>query len=278
VSADLPRPITRLLNPKMTMKGKPMSVAWKKVLRSLVAVLAIGMLCPDSTALAQASRTEAPSSVLPTGGGQALLDPSDTVILLLDHQSGLFQTVKDISVTELRANTVMLAKLATLLKMPVITTASEPNGPNGPLMPEIHQFAPDAVYVPRKGEVNAWDNEDFVKTVRATGRKTLIMAGVWTSVCVMFPALDAKAAGFKVYAVMDASGDPSELASRTTLARFVQGGVIPTTTNAVLSETHRTWNRPEAAELAKLYALVAPNYAAVMESYQKAQEVVRQSR
>ena len=73
-----------------------------------------------------------PSSVLPTGGGQALLDPSDTVILLLDHQAGLFQTVKDISVAELRANTTMLAKLATLLKIPVMTTASEPNGPNGP--------------------------------------------------------------------------------------------------------------------------------------------------
>ncbi|MGB7715290.1 MAG: isochorismatase family protein, partial [Pseudolabrys sp.] len=99
-------------------------------------------------------------------------------------------------------------------------------------------------------------------TVRATDRKTLIMAGVWTSVCVMFPALDANAAGFKVYAVIDASGDPSELTSRTTLARFAQGGVIPTSTNAVLSELHRTWNRPEAGELAKLYGLVAPNYAA----------------
>ena len=213
------------------------------------------------------------SSVLPTGGGKALIDPSDTVILLLDHQTGLFQTVKDISVADLRVNTVVLAKLATLLKIPVITTASEPNGPNGPLMPEIHQFAPHATYVPRKGEVNAWDNEDFVKTVRATDRKTLIMAGVWTSVCVMFPALDANAAGFKVYAVIDASGDPSELTSRTTLARFAQGGVIPTSTNAVLSELHRTWNRPEAGELAKLYGLVAPNYAAVMESYQKAQDV-----
>ena len=178
------------------------------------------------------------------------------MFLLLDHQAGLFQTVKDIDVAELRRNTVMLAKLATLLKIPVITTASEPGGPNGPLMPEIHEFAPHAVYVPRKGEVNAWDNEDFVKTVTATGRKTLVMAGVWTSVCVMFPALDAKAAGFKVYAVIDASGDPSELASRTTLARLAQGGVIPTSTNAVLSETHRTWNRPEAAELAKLYGLV----------------------
>jgi nicotinamidase-related amidase len=203
---------------------------------------------------------------------------SDTVMLLLDHQAGLFQTVKDISVAELRANTTMLAKLATLLKIPVITTASEPNGPNGPLMPEIHEAAPHAVFVPRKGEVNAWDNEDFVNAIRTTGRQTLIMAGVWTSVCVMFPALDAKAAGFKVYAVIDASGDPSELTSRTTLARFVQSGVIPTSTNAVLSEAHRTWKRPEAAELAKLYALVAPNYAAVMESYQKAQDVIRQQK
>lgn len=212
------------------------------------------------------------------GGGKALLDPTDTVLLLLDHQTGLFQVVKDISVAELRANTTMLAKLATLLKLPVITTASEPNGPNGPLMPEIHEAAPHAVFVPRKGEVNAWDNQLFVRTVRETGKKTLIMAGVWTSVCVMFPALDAKAAGFKVYAVMDASGDPSEMASRTTLARFIQAGVIPTSANAVLCEVHRTWNRPEAAELAKLYTMVAPNYGAVMESYQKAQDVIKQQR
>lgn len=245
--------------------------AIRMLLHALVAVVAIGTAAP-TTAMAQSA------SVLPSGGGAALLDTSDTVILLLDHQAGLFQTVKDISVTELRNNTIMLAKLATLLKIPVITTASEPNGPNGPLMPEIHQFAPHAKYVGRKGEVNAWDNPDFVEAVRATGKKTLIMAGVWTSVCVMFPALDAKAAGYKVYAVIDASGDPSELASRTTLARFTQAGVIPTSTNAVLSETHRTWARPEAAELAKLYALVAPNYAAVIESFQKALEVGKQAK
>jgi nicotinamidase-related amidase len=249
-----------------------MTTTLLKFLRVFAAVAAIGIASPNPSAFAQSA------SVLPSGGGAALIDTSDAVILLLDHQAGLFQTVKDITVTELRNNTVMLAKLATLLKIPVITTASEPNGPNGPLMPEIHQFASHAVYVGRKGEVNAWDNDDFVKAVRATGKKTLIMAGVWTSVCVMFPALDAKAAGFKVYAVMDASGDPSELASRTTLARFIQAGVTPTSTNAVLSETHRTWNRPEAAELAKLYALVAPNYAAVIESYQKAMEVGRQAK
>src|SRR5262245_13989762 len=250
----------------------------RQMLRAVATALALGVVSLHPSAFAQAPTGAAPSSVLPTGGGQALLDPSDSAFLLLDHQAGLFQTVKDIGVVELRANTVMLAKLATLLKIPVITTASEPSGPNGPLMPEIHQSAPHAVYVPRKGEANAWDNEDFVKTVRATGRRTLIMAGVWTSVRVMFPALDAKAAGFKVYAVIDASGDPSELASRTTLARFAQAGIVPTSTNAVLSEAHRTWNRPEAAELAKLYALVAPNYAAVIESYQKAQEVAKQAR
>jgi len=210
------------------------------------------------------------------GGGKALLDPTDTVFLLLDHQTGLFQNVKDIAVAQLRANVVALAKLATLQDIPVITTASVPDGPNGPLMPELQQAAPKAVYVPRRGEVNAWDNALFVKTVRESGKKTLVMAGVWTNVCVMFPALDAKAAGFKVYAVMDASGDPSEMASRTTLARFTQAGVVPTSTNAVICEVHRTWNRPDAAELAGLYCMVSPSYLAVMESYQKAQEVVKQ--
>ena len=209
------------------------------------------------------------------GGGKALLDPTDTAFLLLDHQSGLFQNVKDISIVELRANTTALAKLAALQQIPVIQTASVPDGPNGPLMPEIREAAPHLVYVPRKGEVNAWDNALFVKTVRETGKKTLVMAGVWTSVCVMFPALDAKAAGYKVYTVMDASGDPSEMASRTTLARFTQAGVIPTSANAVICEVHRTWNRTDAAQLAELYTMVSPNYRAVMESYRKAQEVAK---
>jgi nicotinamidase-related amidase len=251
-----------------------------EVLKSIAAVWLIGSAASiSSNSLAQAAPAAArPSSVLPTGGGEALLDPSDTVLLLLDHQTGLFQTVKDVPITDLRNNTVMLAKLATQFDIPIITSASEPNGPNGPLMSELAQAAPTATYVPRKGEVNAWDNSDFVDTVRKTGRKTLIIAGVWTSVCVMFPALDAKAAGYKVYAVMDASGDPSLLASATSLARFAQAGVVPTSTNAVLSEVHRTWNRPDAAEIAKLYGLVSPNYAAVAESYQRAQEAARQAK
>jgi nicotinamidase-related amidase len=209
-------------------------------------------------------------------GKPRLFDTSDAVVLLLDHQTGLFQTVKDIPVDVLRRNTASLAEVAELLKVPVITTTSEPKGPNGPLMEELATSAPNAVYVPRKGEISAWENADFVKAVEATGRKTLIMAGVWTSVCVVFPAIQAKAAGYEVYAVIDASGDVSEMASAVSVARLAQAGVVPTTTNAVVSELQRTWNRPDAAKFAELYGKVVPNYQAAIESYRKAQEVARE--
>ena len=239
--------------------------------RSAVSLVLVALI-----AVAVLFRTEGQSTGQPPRAEPAkkvLIDPADTVILLLDHQNGLFQTVKDVPLAELRTNTVILAKLAKLAKMPLITTASVPDGPNGPLMQELTEVAPDAIYVPRKGEISAWDNEDFVKTVKGTGRKTLVIAGVWTSVCVAFPALQAKAAGYNVYFVTDASGDPSPMSSQTTVARLAQAGVIPMSTNAVFCEVQRTWRRPDAAQYAELYAAYAPNYQAVMESYRKAQEV-----
>ena len=206
---------------------------------------------------------------------EVLLDPDDTVILLLDHQTGLFQTVKDVPVAELRNNTIALAKVGELAKAPIIYTASEPNGPNGPLMEELDAYKSYAQYVPRKGEISAWDNADFVKAVEATGRKTLVIAGVWTSVCVAFPALQAKADGYKVYFVTDASGDPSMLASQTTIARLTEAGIIPVSTNAVLCEFQRTWNRPDAAQWAAIYNHLVPHYRAVSESYERAQEAAK---
>jgi len=243
----------------------------------VLTLLVAGLLVIQAVSDRAGAQQQTPGSVK-AEAGTVLIDPADTLILLLDHQTGLFQTVKDIGVAELRTNTVILMKVAKLMKIPVITTASVPDGPNGPLMQEIQQYASDATYVPRKGEISAWDNEDFVKTVRKTGRKTLIIAGVWTSVCVAFPAIQAKAEGYKVYAVMDASGDPSEMASRTTLARLTQAGVVPMSTNAVFCELQRTWNRPDAANFAALYAAYAPNYQAVMESYQRAQEVLKREK
>ena len=103
--------------------------------------------------------------------------------------------------------TTSIAKAATLLNIPVITTASVPDGPNGPLIPEIHHFAPHAVYVPRTGQINTWDNPLFVDEVKKTGRKTLIIAGTLTSVCMTFPAVSARKEGYNVYCVVDASGN-----------------------------------------------------------------------
>ena len=99
-----------------------------------------------------------------------MIDPDDAVMLLIDHQSGLFQLVKDIELPVLRSNVIALAKVARLVKVPTFTTASVPDGPNGPLIPEIHQQNPEAVYIPRTGQVNAWDNPPWVQAIEMTDR------------------------------------------------------------------------------------------------------------
>lgn len=203
------------------------------------------------------------------------IDVDDSAMLLIDHQSGLFQTVGDMPMTTLRANATALAKAATLAKIPVITTASVPQGPNGPLIPEIHEFAPHAKYVARKGQINAWDNPDFVDAVKATGKKTLIIAGTITSVCMAFPSISAVHDGYRVFAVVDASGTYSKMAQEITLARVVQAGVVPIDTGAVLSELQKSWNREDAQQWAEAYADVFPPYQLLIESYMKAQQVVK---
>lgn len=208
-------------------------------------------------------------------GQRPVIDPNDAVMLLIDHQSGLFQTVKDMPMTELRDRAAVLAKIASLGKLPVITTASVPQGPNGPLIPEIHANAPHAKYVARKGEINAWDNPDFVAAVKETGRKTLIIAGTITSVCMAFPAISAIADGYKVFVVVDASGTYSKMAQEITLARVVQAGAVPIDTGAVASEVQKTWNREDAMEWAGVYTKIFPPYQLLIESYMKAQEVAK---
>ena len=208
-------------------------------------------------------------------GQRPVINPDDAAMLLIDHQSGLFQTIGDMPMTELRSRAAALATMATLSILPVISTASVPQGPNGPLIPEIHENAPHAKYVARKGEINAWDNPEFVAAVKATGRKTLIIAGTITSVCMAFPAISAVADGYKVFAVVDASGTYSKMAQEITLARVVQAGVVPMDTGAVASELQRTWHREDAAKWAEVYTKIFPAYQLLIESYGKAQDVIK---
>ncbi len=209
------------------------------------------------------------------GNARPAINPDDVAMLLIDHQSGLFQTVGDMPMPELRLRAAALAKMASLARIPVITTASVPQGPNGPLIPEIHENAPHAQYVARKGEINAWDNPDFVAAVNATGKKQLIIAGTITSVCMAFPSISAVNAGYQVFAVVDASGTYSKMAQEITLARVVQAGVVPMDTAAVASELQRSWNRDDAMEWAGIYTKIFPAYQLLIESYGKAQEVVK---
>src|SRR6187431_1789953 len=203
-----------------------------------------------------------------------LIDPKDAVLLLIDHQSGLFQLVKDMDMTTLRNNVIALAKAARLTKVPTFTTASVPDGPNGPLIPEIHESNPEAVYIPRTGQINAWDDPAWVEAIEKTGRKTLLIAGTLTSVCMAFPTLSALVAGYKVFCIVDASGNWSQMATDLTIARVTQAGAVPIDTFAVLAELMATWNRPDAMDFAAVMVEhIVPPYRALMESYDKAQNV-----
>jgi nicotinamidase-related amidase len=203
-----------------------------------------------------------------------MIDPEDAVMLLVDHQSGLFQLVRDIDQPVLRRHVCALARVASLAKIPTFTTASVPDGPNGPLIPEIHQLNPEAVYIPRTGQINAWDNPKWVEAIKKTGRKTLLIAGTLTSVCMAFPTFKAIADGYKVFCVVDASGNWSKMATDITMARVIQAGAMPIDTYAVLAELMSTWNRADAMEFAgAMVDYIVPPYRALMESYEKAKKV-----
>ncbi|MGH6930818.1 MAG: isochorismatase family protein [Dongiaceae bacterium] len=213
------------------------------------------------------------------GKNKWMIDPEDAVMLLIDHQSGLFQLVRDIDLPVLRSHVIALAKVARLAKIPTFTTASVPDGPNGPLIPEIHQFNPDAVYIPRTGQINAWDNPAWVAAIEKTKRKTLLVAGTLTSVCMAFPTLSAIEAGYKVFAIVDASGNWSKMATDITIARVAQAGAMPIDTYAVLAEIMSTWNRADAMEFAQVMTdYIVPPYRALIESYEKAQSVQQRGR
>lgn len=208
-----------------------------------------------------------------------MIDPNDAVLLLIDHQSGLFQLVRDIDQLTLRSHVTALVKVARLAKIPTFTTASVPDGPNGPLIPEIHQYNPEAVYIARTGQINAWDNPAWVEAIEKTKRNTLLIAGTLTSVCMSFPTLSALVAGYKVFCIIDASGNWSKMATDLTLARVVQAGAVPIDTFAVLAELMSTWNRPDAIDFAQVMVdHIVPPYRALMESYDKAQSLQKSGR
>ncbi len=194
------------------------------------------------------------------------LDKNHAAVLFVDHQTGLFNLVQDYSPNEFKNSVLALADIAKYFKLPTILTTSFEEGPNGPLMPELKAAFPKAAYIPRPGQINAWDNSDFVKAVKATGKKQLIIAGIVTDVCVAFPALSALEEGYDVFVVTDASGTFNKDMRDAALMRLAHAGAQTLSWFSVVSELHRDW-RNDIEGLGNILAKHVPIYSNLMSSY-----------
>ena len=194
------------------------------------------------------------------------LDKSQAAVLLVDHQAGLLSLVRDFQPDQFKNNVLALADIAKFFNLPTILTTSFETGPNGPLVPELKEMFPDAPYIARPGQINAWDNEDFVKAIKATGKKQLIIAGVVTEVCVAFPALAAIEEGFDVFVVTDASGTFNQISRDSAWQRMTAAGAQLMNWFAVACELHRDW-RNDVEGLAKICSDHIPDYRNLMTSY-----------
>ncbi len=194
------------------------------------------------------------------------LSKDHAAVLFIDHQAGLNTLVRDFSPVEFRQNVHALIDLAKYFKLPVVLTTSFEDGPNGPLMPEIKAAFPDAPYIARPGQINAWDNEDFVVAVKKTSRKQLIIAGITTDVCVTFPTLSALEAGYEVFVDVGASGTYSDIARNAAWTRMVSAGAQMMTWFSMGSELQRDW-RNDAKGFGKLMAENQPAYQYLMTSF-----------
>ena len=194
------------------------------------------------------------------------LEKNDAAVLLVDHQAGLMQLVHDFSPDDFKNNVLALADAAKYFKLPTILTTSFEDGPNGPLVPELKALFPDAPYIARPGQINAWDNEDFVGAVKATGKKQLIIAGIVTEVCVAFPALSAREEGYEVFVVADASGTFNNATRDAAWVRMEAAGCQMMTWFGVACELHRDW-RNDIEGLGALFSNHLPSYQNLITSY-----------
>ncbi|GAB4532061.1 MAG: isochorismatase family protein [Pleurocapsa sp.] len=193
-----------------------------------------------------------------------LFTADNSALLLIDHQVGTMQLIKNIPLETVKRNTLALAKTAKILDMPVILTSSQESNVQGPLMSELQEILPEAFEsrIKRAGIVNAWNDNNFKTAVEKTGRKNLIMAGVTTDVCLVFPSINALQEGYQVQAVMDASGSPYEISEDMSRRRMEDAGVVLTATNTIMAELAQDWSSPHGQKIIQiLFEDVLPKIA-----------------
>jgi nicotinamidase-related amidase len=176
-----------------------------------------------------------------------LLTPDNCVMTLIDHQPQMLFGVTSIDRQTVINNTVALAKAAKVFNVPMVLSTVETKSFSGYLWPQLAAVYPDQEPIERTS-MNAWEDKNYVAAIAHTGRKKIVMAGLWTEVCVCFPAIQAMEDGYEVYVVADACGDVSQMAHDMAMQRVIQAGAVPMTWLQVLLELQRDWARKETYE------------------------------
>lgn len=201
------------------------------------------------------------------GGKLDRLTHDNSVVAFIDHQTGLMNLVDNARPTEFKNIVIGLAKIAKLHKLPVVITTSAESGPNGPFLPEVIELLPDAPRISRQGQIDAWDDANFVKAIEKTGRKKIIVAGITTDVCVAFATLSALDAGYDVYVVTDASGSMNQATQDAAITRMAEAGATIGTWFALSCELLSDWRNSEGAGSAQVFVEHMPSYAEIFHSH-----------
>ena len=178
----------------------------------------------------------------------SLLTPQNAVLALIDYQPEQYAGVTSVPHGELLAHVTMLGRVATVFELPVVlSTVYVKHGMSG-TNPELREALPGAPEIDRTS-MNSWEDPEFRAAVERTGRKKLVIAGLWTEVCVAFPTLDALREGYEVYVVVDAIGGVSRVAHESAMQRMIQAGAVPISVLGLACELQRDWGRPGADRL-----------------------------
>ena len=179
---------------------------------------------------------------------------ANSALLLIDHQTGTMGWARSIPFDVMKKNTVMLAKSATIMGMPVILTSSMEDFVQGPLLEEFQEICPEAYAnrIKRMGIVNAMEDPAFATAVVATGRKNIVVAGVTNDVCTVYPVLTLLEQGYNVQVVADAGGSPTEIADHFALERMAKAGATIVSSNMVIAELAGDWSTEEGGQVVQL--------------------------
>lgn len=186
-------------------------------------------------------------------GLNALLRPEDSIVVLIDHQPYQFTNLNSHDASTIVNNVVGLAKGAKVFNVPtILTTVIEERG--GYIIKQLQDVYPDQKPINRTW-INTWQDPHVTDIVKKSGRKQLVLAALWTEVCLAQPAIQALGEGYEVFVVTDASGGVSAESHDMAVRRLVQAGAVPITWMAVVSEWQRDWAREQTAgELAGVMA------------------------